>query len=349
MSNLDYNAVREVIRDISSHHGESRSTYWFNDEIGVARGQQDRIEIFLPGEPLISQLPAVSRLMQHGRWLRRERDTHLDAARLLLPTGDEYDAIAATIIVELSCSGLEQDRQRAFSRCEALIEVALAKADLAAESVLGLWGELYLLQLWLRAERPSLSPLDQWLGYRPSVRDFVVGRLGVEVKTTLGSTSSHQVSGMHQTEPTPSDTQPSEEQLLLVSLGLTRSDQGASVLGLIGQIDALVREQDPTRIEDFHTHVSDYASRGTGYWRANENQPPLLDQRYGVSFARGYDMGDPSISVLRLADVQARPYVQTDSVTFRINLPNRLQGDLNPLVGVPAVIERLVRAGGSLP
>lgn len=339
---MDYEAVRKVIGQLSPHHGDSRSAHWFNDHVGVARGERDRVEVFLPGQPLITRLPAVSRLVQHGRWHRREIGTQLDAACLVLPLGAEYDAIAATIVVELVRSGLEQDRQGAFTRCEPLIEVALIQADLAVESVLGLWGELYILQLWLRSEQ-SLLPLDSWCGYRPSARDFVTGRLGVEVKTTLRSTSSHQVSGVHQTEPTPSDEQPLEEELMLVSLGLERAEQGISVLNLLEQTDKLIREHDPNRAEEIHVHVSDYASGGTGYWRSNENQPPLLHQRYGVTFVRTYDMSDSLISVLRQSDVQARPHVQTDSVTFRVNLPSHLRGDVNPLVGAAPLINLLIR------
>ena len=348
MSHLNYDDSKTVIGQLSDHLNASRDVHWFNDHLGVARGDGNRIELFLPGGELNARLPVVAHLLNQGLWTRKGDALPFEAARLLLPAGEQYDAIAATVVVELAQSGLEHDRQTAFSRCEALIEVALLQADLAVESVIGLWGELFLLRLWLEASSPQFSSLDSWCGYRPSARDFSLGSLGVEVKTTLRSTSSHQVSGVHQTEPTPSDDRPTEEQLLLVSIGLEPIDQGLSVLDLIQQTDSAIRARDVARADDFQVHVSDYAARSTGYRRANENQPSILSKTYGVRFVRCYDMSDPDIQVLRLADLQARPHVQTDSVTFRINLPTQVRGDVNPTVGALSVIELLENFLGGL-
>lgn len=348
MNLISYDESKTIIGHLSAHLNASRDVHWFNDHLGVARGDTNRVEIFLPGEELVARLPVVAHLMNQGLWTRTDDPAPFEAARLMLPAGEQYDAIAATVVVELAQSGLEHDRQTAFSRCEALIEIALLQADLAVESVLGLWGELFLLRFWLEASSPRLSPLDSWYGYRPSARDFSSGNLGVEVKTTLRATSSHQVSGVHQTEPTPSDNQPVEEKLLLVSIGLEQVDQGLSVLDLVQQTDSVIRAQDGRRADEFQVHVSDYAGRSTGYRRLSENQPPILSRPYGVTFVRGYDMADADIQVLRLVDLQGRPHVQTDSVSFRINLPAQVRGDLNPTVGVLPVIQLLQAASGGL-
>jgi hypothetical protein len=57
-------------------------------------------------------------------------------------------------------------------------------------------------------------------------------------------------------------------------------------------------------------------------------------RRFRIRFARGYDVTDPAIRLLTTDDVRARPFIETDSLRMRVNFPDRVNGDVNPLVGL---------------
>lgn len=64
--------------------------------------------------------------------------------------------------------------------------------------------------------------------------------------------------------------------------------------------------------------------------------------RWQHGFLRIYDMNDSAIQVLRRSDVQRRGHVVLDSVSFQIDLPERVSGDLNPQTDLFALARRLL-------
>ncbi|MFP3344743.1 PD-(D/E)XK motif protein, partial [Halomonas sp. SIMBA_159] len=85
------------------------------------------------------------------------------------------------------------DLERAFAVTEPLIELAINRMEISENAILGLVGELLLLDaLCRRAADPQVGPIVQaWDGWRRSARDFTWEGTGVEIKTTTRTTSSH--------------------------------------------------------------------------------------------------------------------------------------------------------------
>jgi hypothetical protein len=87
-------------------------------------------------------------------------------------------------------------------------------------------------------EKPEMrgAVLDMWRGHSHGLRDFVIGDVAIEVKTTHSQTSSHKFSGLHQVEP-DSKYGSQESGLLLLSIGLAVSESdGQSLAALVQRI-----------------------------------------------------------------------------------------------------------------
>ncbi len=59
-------------------------------------------------------------------------------------------------------------------------------------------------------------------------------------------------------------------------------------------------------------------------------------------FERLYDLADDRIKLLRSEQLDEARHVEADSVSFRVRLPARVQGDINPTVGMQKIAARLV-------
>ena len=81
--------------------------------------------------------------------------------------------------------------------------------------------------------------LGSWAGSAPSARDFQLGSVGVEVKTTQGASSVHHIEGVHQVELGHSNQGVAETALFLLSLGIgwvASEDEGHSLPELVDSI-----------------------------------------------------------------------------------------------------------------
>jgi hypothetical protein len=330
--------------------GEDRVITWLTDAkvIGVARNSRGHLELFLAGDELRPRTGTVKTAMHYHSW---HRDTlpPLNANRICLPALGHFDQVGAFIAAELLREKADANLERAFAVTEPLIQLAIKRMEISENAVLGLVGELLLLDaLCRRAADPQVGPIVQaWDGWRRSARDFTWEGTGIEIKTTTRTTSSHAIHGVHQIEPTPaSDDATGEARLLLVSIGLCQADLNASALSIPSLVESILDRLNATGasglVDEFLTRVSVYgAESGIGYEHATMVNEAPFTTPFNMTFIRGYDMADPAVQVLRRDDVITHQHVDAQSVTFRVELPATINLD-NPIVGARRVVEEIL-------
>ena len=320
--------------------------------VGLARTPEGRIEIFLEGMRLQARFRRVREALEYQRWFRSGGDELL-ANRILLPAAGHFEQVAAFLCTELLRAGAVEDLAGAFSRAEALIELAIEDLTLADESLLGLSGEMLLLRALLR-EAPTehvRDVVESWKGYRETARDFQLGGTGVEAKTTTSSTSSHVFSGVHQLEVGHSVDASEERSYLVASLGLewpelddleNTTSLPEVVDGVIGRLDQVLGASASVLVNELISNIANYGSATLGYDHRTMAGIARFRRPFRLRFARGYDFADPAIRLLTTDDMRARPFIDIDSLSLRINLPEYVSGDLNPVVGLSNFARRIV-------
>ena len=232
--------------------------------------------------------------------------------------------------VELLREQADLDLRRAFAVTEPILELAIKRLELSEAALLGLAGELLLLEALVRRTDDAFvgQLVAAWDGWRRSARDLTWDGTGVEVKTTTRPTSSHIVQGTDQVEPAlGDDTTPGEDRLLLLSVGLqlsTPSQNSFTVPQLTGRIAE---------------HVAEYgAESGLGYRHATMAADAPFQAEFTPAFVRGYDMGDPAVQVIRRNDVVTHQHVDAGSLSFRIDLPATVSLG-NPVDGLQRIAD----------
>lgn len=358
---MSYEDVLNALKALEPSQSEAeRNVTWLGTSttVGVSRTVDGRIEIFLAGSPVQSIHPKLAHSLIRGTWHRAGGQAAVEATRLLLPTAAHFTQVAAFICTELLRNGADGDLPSAFQRSEALINHSIEGLSMNAQVLVGLKGELLLLQALIqsRGSDDLKQLIGMWHGWRRSTRDFAVGSTGVEVKTTTGSTSVHEIQGLHQVETSVS---PSPEQcLLLVSIGIentTPENPSAFTLPqivgtILGRTQAALppAEADPLCAE-FLMHVKDYGSeQGVGYDHNTMSDDSSFTQPFVLQWVRGYDMGDTDIKILRSPSLTPYPHVSATSVRFSISLPPQINGDFNPTNGLSAVANQILGASEGL-
>ncbi|WP_062308023.1 PD-(D/E)XK motif protein [Demequina subtropica] len=348
-----YEWLREEIVGLRSASGaDARTLSWADErrELGIARDERGRLELFLVGARLNPANPVVKEALAHDVWTTRGGDS-LEASRLLMPAAPHFDQVAAFICAELLNNGMDSDREGAFARTEAIIALALQKARLGSEFLIGLAGELLLLRALL-AHAPAAAEfiIDAWKGAGRSSRDFQLANVGVEVKATTHSDAVHHIQGLHQIEcGTPVDDHP-ETDLYLMSFGISWLDAhesyGTSLRDLVEAIRG--RIGDPETRSVFDRALEAYGAGSGGPGSAPITESSHFADRFDVRFARLYDLTDPLIKLPTRDDLSGFEHMQLDSLSFRIQLPERVNGDLNPIRTLPDSASHLLARAGLL-
>lgn len=346
-----YEAILKQINAVQAGTiGDDRSITWLTDAkvVGIARNSRGHLELFLAGAELSPRTGTVKTAMHYHSW---HRDTlpPLSANRICLPALGHFDQVGAFIAAELLREKADANLERAFAITEPLIQFAIKRMEISENAILGLVGELLLLDaLCRRAADPQVGPIVQaWDGWRRSARDFTWEGTGIEIKTTTRTTSSHAIHGVHQIEPIlASDDATGEARLLLVSIGLCQADITAHALSIPSLVESILDRLNATGasglVDEFLTHVSVYgAESGIGYEHATMVNEAPFTTTFNVNFVRGYDMVDPAIEVLRRNDVVTHQHVDAQSVTFRVDLPATISLN-NPIVGTKRVVETIL-------
>jgi len=330
--------------------GDDRAITWLTDAkvVGIARNSRGHLELFLAGDELRPRTGTVKTAMRYHSWHRAALPP-LNANRICLPALGHFDQVGAFIAAELLREKADSNLERAFAVTEPLIELAIKRMEISENAILGLVGELLLLDaLCRRAADPQVGPIVQaWDGWRRSARDFTWRGTGVEIKTTTRTTSSHAIHGVHQIEPTPaSDDATGETRLFLVSIGLCQSDINAPALSIPSLVETILDRLNGTGasglVDDFLTRVSMYGTEsGIGYEHATMVNEAPFTTTFGVTFIRGYDMADPAVEVLRRDDLITHQHVDAQSVIFRVELPATISLN-NPIVGARRIAEAIL-------
>lgn len=355
-----YEQQLEIVEDLQlPSTPDERYIRWCLDgaPVGFALTPAAQIEIFLRGPALDARFERVRQATEHQRWFRSDGDELL-ANRILLPGAGHFDKMAALISTDLMRNGGIDDLPSAFATTEPLIDLAIGELLLAQNAFLGLCGEMLLLRTLLEAAPPSRNRevLDAWHGYRETPRDFQLGFVGVEVKTTTSGTSSHQFEGIHQLELGHGVDGTEEDHFYLCSVGLDwvvdGKDESTTTLPEI--VEALLARMQETlgpvadnHINSFIRHISEYGlASELGYDHARMSEFARFNSRFSVRFVRCYDMTDNAIKLLTTDDMHARPFIERDSLRLRINLPDYVGGDLNPIDGLGPSAKRILASAG---
>lgn len=346
-----YEAVLEQINAVPAGlTGNDRAINWLTDAqvVGVARNSRGHLELFLAGEQLKPRTSTVKSAIHYHSW-HRNTQPPLSANRILLPALGHFDQVGAFIAAELLREKADVNLERAFAVTEPLIELAIKRLEISENAIIGLFGELLLLDaLCRRADDMYVGPVVQaWDGWRRSARDLTWEDTGVEIKTTTRSTSSHAVHGMHQIEPAAAtDDGPGESRLLLVSIGLQQTDPNVPALSIPSLVESIVARLTVSGasglVDEFLKRVAMYGSEsGIGYEHATmANEAPFMTP-FSVTFVRGYDMADPAVDVLRHDDVVTHQHVDAQSLSFRVELPATISLN-NPIAGARRVAEAIL-------
>ena len=330
--------------------GNDRTINWLTDAqvVGIARNSRGHLELFLAGEQLKPRTRTVKSAIHYHSW-HRDTQPPLSANRILLPALGHFDQVGAFIAAELLREKADANLERAFAVTEPLIELAIKRLEVSENAILGLVGELLLLDALCRcADDMYVGPVVQaWDGWRRSARDLTWEGTGVEIKTTTRTTSSHAVHGVHQIEPAATtDDGPGESRLLLVSIGLRQADPNVPALSIPSRVKSIVARLTASGasglVDEFLKRVAMYGSEsGIGYEHATMVNEAPFTTPFSVTFVRGYNMADPAVEVLRRDDVVAHQHVDAQSLTFRVDLPATISLN-NPIAGAGRVAESIL-------
>ncbi len=330
-----------------------RKIFWASDAkiLGVSRTPENRLEIFLAGPELTSTRPSLSDAMEFGYWFRDGKpDREFEANRLILPSVGYFEQVAAFVCTELIRNGVDGDLAGAFRQSEPVIDLVIERLRLSDGALVGLFGELLVLDALIgRASSTEIAQVvENWKGWTQSLRDLSWAAIGVEVKTTTRSTSTHEIQGVHQVELNDGLAGGhAETGLLLVSIGVNYTvphENALTMPDLVDRISARLEQIDRRDVQEvFVSRVREYgAGTGFGYDHATMSNDAAFTRPIEVVFVRGYDMTDENVSVLRRADVVARQHVELASLNYRVDLPSRVSGDLNPTIGLQQIAKRIL-------
>lgn len=321
--------------------------------LGLARTPMGRIEIFLEGEEVEARFRRVREALEYQRWYRADGDELL-ANRILLPAAGHFEQVAAFLCTELLRNDATTDLPGAFARTEPLIELAIDDLMIAEETYRGLCGEMLVLDALLRGVPDSLvgEVLASWKGHRETSRDFQLGWVGVEVKTTTGLSSSHLFRGVQQLELGHGVDGEEETGFMLASLGLewTDPDNDANttalpdlVEGVSDRATAALGKAAGAVVDDLVGRIASYGpAAALGYDHRTMSDTARFGRRFRVRFVRCYDMTDPGIRLLTTDDMRSRPFIDADALHLRVNLPDQVTGDVNPQVGLSRCALRVI-------
>ncbi|GAA2147014.1 hypothetical protein GCM10009844_23790 [Nocardioides koreensis] len=339
--------LKEQLRGLDSAAAEdARDLVWADEShsVGVSRDPQGRLEIFLPGTPLRATIKAVSDSLSHHQWWFADGGV-IEASKLQFPGAPHFDGVVAFLCAELLENGASSDLQIAFARTEQSIALALTRAALGSEILVGLAGELTLLDgLLSNVEPPQRwQVLDGWAGSMPSSRDFQLGATGVEVKTTNGSSSTHHIQGLHQVEVGYADGGEVETSLFLLSLGIRWTDPGEGGDTIPVLVERIAQNLEVDDRELFHQRLLQYGGdTGSGYRHDRDKFVASYARPFTIRFERLYDMTDPRIRLPKRGDLSTFTDLDVDSLSFRVALPQQVRGDINPTTGWSTVLDRLI-------
>lgn len=346
MHSKTYEQLKAFVGDLEPAPAADVRDIGFADDtrtIALSRNHECSVELVLSCGRLSASRPIVDLAMDYNPNWKSSNEGSFPANRIVFPSDMFFDSAAAMICVELIEAGFADDPVNAFATVEPLIEKFIAGGNMIGDhKLMGLYGELTLLDALTAHTEPADSGrmVDSWFGWRPSSRDFQLGQIGIEVKTTTGSTSRHHIQGFHQIEVGHPVTDVSETSLQLLSIGLIAvpegQDSGQSLPSLVEQI----RQRLPAGSvrAAFLDHVQEYGGdAGAGYNHSRDQAKARFQTHFVPAFERLYDLTDDALHILSRPDVSPFTHVEADSIEFNLDLPFPFRGAINPVSGLGAI------------
>lgn len=325
---------------------KARELIWADskESLAVSRNTDDLIEAFIVGTPIYARSTALDGYLEHNTWTT-SAGADLPATRIVLPSTVNLPGVAAFICAELLANGVAIDAQMAFTATEPVIAQLMRQDTVGNQILTGLAGELLTLDALTRRSTTPASVVESWFGYAPSSRDFQLGPVGVEVKTTTGTASTHTVQGFHQVEVGHPSSEELETTLYVLSIGVRWLPMGTTEGHTIPALVESIASRLPADAASlFLARLQQYGGdAGVGYDHEKDREKGRYARPLFPTFERLYDMTDDRIRILRSRDLQDVTHIDPGSVSFRITLPTQVNGDFNPATGFKKVVPLLTR------
>lgn len=348
-----YDEIKKRVADLEPPGAESE--YEMRTEIvgklAYGRGYGGSYVICFLGADLNPSSDRVKQYLHYSdSWRSEGGGSDFEGSLLTFPESEEFSAVVAMIAMECIDAGIESwDMAHCLPKVEPIIELVLSQPNLPGSFVVGLYGELFVLRAVMTCMKGAMGtvsdPTGCWKGAERSARDFSVDcggeSIGIEVKTTLGNSSRHTISGLDQVELQVGD---GEEKLYLASIGIQKSPGGESIAGLTDNILDLIKSLSPTPTDDqnkFLDRLKSYGPSSTQRYdhvRMKDEQP--FSVGYDHHFNRLYDMGDRNIEIIRSECVKKRRHVEHRGISYKISLEDKIPDSRNP---VEPIIDQLRR------
>jgi hypothetical protein len=116
---------------------------------------------------------------------------------------------------------------------------------------------------------------------------------------------------------------------------------------VIERISAALGSSAAPIIAELLVRIAAYGLPSTlGYDHKTAGESTRFNRRLRLRFARAYDMQDEAIRLLTTDDVRARPFIDAESLRLRVNLPDQVRGDLNPVLGLATCASLILAPNG---
>tara|TARA_B110000008_G_C16917768_1_gene543407 strand:- start:427 stop:1392 length:966 start_codon:yes stop_codon:yes gene_type:complete len=166
-------------------------------------------------------------------------------------------------------------------------------AGIGMSKLIGLWGELFILNEKIKQAYPISEAINFWIGPDDKKQDFTVNRIALEVKTTIaGSNPSIKITSLEQLEKIT-------DKLYLVQLFINQASSGdedsMSLDDIYEQVWSSIHENDPNTKTNFMLKAGKILNKA----KKSEKNLKFLYQSYDL-----YDVNNlfPSISSSDLPD-----------------------------------------------
>lgn len=336
---------------VPTEEGHLEVEWLIADRLGLGRDSMARFVVVLAGGLVDATSETVKQSLMHGQW-KQSSGEHIEGNALRLPHGAPFQVAATTIAIELIRRGIESRvASDVFKEVESFIELVIRRVLLPPESILGLLGELLVLDYGLAAldqipqgRRPDRCSL--WRGHTYQARDFVLNRLALEVKTTTGPSSRHHISNLDQVEARTLDGGHTEE-LYLVSVGLAEEAAGSSRFSIAQLTNRIMGRLDDAEASRFLEQLEQYGPEDCGGYKhaLMADWEPYV-RRYRLTFQpRIYDISDVNLRLIRRSDLQ-NTFVLPEGISYSVDLPEVVPGSHgnNPRNDLPKQLLRLFEA-----
>ena len=338
-------------RICSPRTGGNLSVEWvLPRRLAIGRDSEDRHLLVMGAQGIRAESGAVQRALMEGTW-SNEAGSDIEGTLLRLHSGEEFMVATTTIAVELLRRDLgARPVDEVFLEIEPFVELVIRRILLPPESLLGLVGELLVLDYLVDvigelSHAKRVDPAAAWQGHSRKSRDFRLNRLGLEVKTTTGPSSRHRIGGLDQIEPRMLDDQ-ALEALFLVSIGLREDVAGTSRISVVTLTESILGKLDLEAGERFLDQLRQYGPNDcAGYDHATMATWEPYARGFSTTFPpRVYDMSDQNLLVIRRRGLQQHfPFVVPEGIAFTVDLPDSVPGShgANPRAGLRAELSRL--------